>query len=161
MQRKHKSDFHTHRGTQHITTSSHWLCITPWEGGGAQCWYFCLSWVWASLSWLGPCWQLCTMQCTAALYTCTVIRPLLSPLSDWDSDTLGQPPLASSDPHTQTTTQMIETRDSRQLQIKSHRESWCWSKYLHFHWDSLHQAAATPCCLPNISQESVELLVCK
>ena len=108
MQRKHKSDFHTHRGTQHITTSQ-WLCITSWEGGGAQCWYFCLSWVWAILSWLGPCWQLCTMQCNAALYTCTVLRPLLSPLSDWDSDTLGQPPPASSDPHTQTTTQMIET----------------------------------------------------
>ena len=43
----------------------------------------------------------------------------------------------------------------------SHTESWCWSKYLHFHWDSLHQAPATPCCLPNISQESLKLLVCK
>ena len=88
--------------SEHISTS-HWLCVTLHEVEGegiTQCWYFCLSWVRASLAKLTVYYA---VYCRTVHLYCA-LRPLLSPLSDWESDTLGRPPLASSDPHTQKTT---------------------------------------------------------
>ena len=79
--------------------------------GGTQCWYFCLSWVRASLAKLTVYYA---VYCSTVQLYCA-LRPLLSPLSDWESDTLGRPPLASSDPHTQKTTRSHLGRDTRQL----------------------------------------------
>ena len=120
MQRKHKSDFHTHRGTQHITTSSHLLCITPWRGRRSSVLIFLsqLSLSFSVLTWAMLTALYCAVYCSTVHLYCDPASSLSSLwLRLWHTGAASTGLLWPS--HSDNNT---DDRDSRQLQITSHTE---------------------------------------
>ena len=116
--------------------------------GGTQCWYFCLSWVRASLAKLTVYYAVyCS---TVQLSGLSSLLSLTESLTHWGG--LHWPPLTLT---LRKQHGAIWGETPANFQIKSN--SCWWSKYLHFHdRDSLHQTAATPCQISLKSQCSLD-----